>query len=681
MTRSRLRLYRCTGVGMLRAAVNLSAPALPRWPGPCSSTEQWRSWLAPLWADETFRQAVTSASPDLVRRVEAVLDGRSLKVRRARRAALAVARYAIRYAHRSTPFGLFAGVAPVEFGQTSVVHVGEGHQVFCRPDPVSLDAAISAREADWELMAEVALCVNNLARVRGGRVNVPSEGASEYSLALTPAVALVLEAAKSPIQYSALVGKLADEFPEVDQRRRAALVSELLRIRLLRSALRAAATVADPAGAVPTGVLLAREREAVDVRLDADVRLPEAVAVEMETAATVLARLATYPAGTAAWRRYIERFGERWGEGTEVGLERLIDPDDGLGLPEGFGSVSEPPRPMSRRDRLLLELAGTAAVEGNRSVILSEAMIEELEAAAGGPPTVLAPHFELCAQVQARSIPALDNGDFRVRVHTISRAAGTMTGRFWHLLPETSIERTALPTIDHGAEPAQLSFHPSRIAADLLTRAPRVLPRLVSVGEFRGGEENVLFSADLVVGLREGHLYLAVAATGERLELLTPTAINFVWNNFTPPLVRFLAEISRAATLQVTWFDWGAAWTLPFTPALHYRRSILVPARWQLRARALPDRSATLDHWAAQLHDWRSRTGAPDRVLLAADDQQLLLDLTRDMDLDLLRAHLAASPVAVLYDAPPPDADGWIGGRAHSIVVSMSAVNSVRSSR
>jgi hypothetical protein len=120
---------------------------------------------------------------------------------------------------------------------------------------VLLDSAISAWEADGELMADVQVCVNNLARVRGGRVYVPSESASEFSLALTPALALVLEAASSPIQHSALVGKLAAEFPEADERRRAALVAELLRTRLLRTALRAAATVVDPADALPPGVL------------------------------------------------------------------------------------------------------------------------------------------------------------------------------------------------------------------------------------------------------------------------------------------------------------------------------------------------------------------------------------------------------------------------------------------
>ena len=136
-----------------------------------------------------------------------------------------------------------------------------------------------------------------------------------------------------------------------------------------------------------------------------------------------------------------------------------------------------------------------------------------------------------------------------------------------------------------------------------------------------------------------------------------------------------LAEISRSAAPQVSWFDWGAAWTLPFTPALHYRRSILTAARWKLRARDLPGRAATRDEWAEKLHAWMRRFRVADRVLVAEDDQHLSLDLRQDMSLDLLRAHLAASPtgVAVLHDAPPPDADGWIGGRAHSIVVPLKA--------
>ncbi|WP_405088647.1 lantibiotic dehydratase family protein [Microbispora sp. NBC_01389] len=674
MTRLRHSLYRVAGEGMLRAAVRLTGPDLPPWPGPTAPLERWRSWLAAAWADDAFRQAASSASPDLDRKVQAILGGLSVKVRRARRAALATARYTIRYARRSTPFGLFAGVALTEFGDVAEVRFGELHQAVARPDPVALDAAVSDLEADGERMADVDVCVNNLAALRGGRVYVPSEGASEFSLALTPAVALVLDAARAPIRYSTLTDKLAAEFPSTNERHRAGLVAELLRVRLLRSSLRAPATVVDPADPLPAALKDTPYRAAVDLRLDAAVRLPTTVVTEVETAATVLTRLTVYPTGTSAWRRYAERFADRYGEGVEVPLELVTDPEAGLGFPEGFGQVSEPPRPMTRRDRLLLELAGTAAVTGSRSVVLSGAMIERLEAAAGKR-TVTPPHLELCVQVQAHSTQALDSGHFRLRVFTVSRAAGSMTGRFWHLFPQTGATYAGLPTVEPGAELVQLSFHAGRVPADLLTRAPQVLPRLVSVGEFRHRGKGVLFPSDLAVGLRHGRLYLTEAATGTHVEVLAPTAINFLWNNYTPPLGRFLAEISRATIPQVTWFDWGAAWTLPFTPALHYRRSILVPARWKLQAHELPGRTATLDEWAGHLHAWMSCFGVPDRVLLAEDDQHLPLDLRQDMHLDLLRTHLASSPTgaAVLYEAPPPDADGWISGRAHSLVVPLRA--------
>ncbi|WP_326645246.1 lantibiotic dehydratase family protein [Streptosporangium sp. NBC_01755] len=674
MTRLRRSLYRDAGGTMLRAAVNLAGPGMPPWPGPAAPVERWRSWLESVWTDNVFQEAVSIASPDLARQIQAVLDGRSVKARRVRRAALATARYAIRYTRRSTPFGLFAGVTLVELGCGTEVRFGDQHQAITRPNPVELDAAITDWEADGQLMADVEVCVNNLARRQGGRLHVPSEGASEFSLALTPAIMLVLDAARSPIRCSELADKLAAEFPGTDEHHRAGLLAELLRVRLLRSSLRAPATVVDPADPLPAALRTAtRTNSAADLRLDATVRLSEAVLTEAETAATVLTRLAMHPAGTPAWRRYADRFTDRYSDGAEVPLHLVIDPDEGLGLPEGFGRLAEPPRLMVLRDRLLLEIAGTAAVERSRSVALSEEMIERLEAT--GQPAVTPPHLELCVQLQAASTRALDRGDFRLRVVTVSRAAGAMTGRFWHLFPRTGTAYAGLPTVEPGAEPAQLSFHAGRVHADLLTRAPQVLPRLVSVGEFRHSDKGVLVPSDLAVGVRDGRFYLAEAATGAHLELLAPTALNFVWNNYTPPLARFLAEISRAHTAQVTWFDWGAAWILPFLPTLTYRRSILTAARWKVRARDLPGRTATLDEWADRLHAWMSRFRMPDRVLLAEDDQHLPLDLCEDMHLDLLRAHLAASRtgVAVLHDAPPPDADGWIGGRAHSLVIPLRA--------
>ena len=677
MTRSRNNLYQRSDTGMLRAALSPTAPVLAPWPAPDSDAEQWRAWLAVAWADGSFSHAVTAASPDLARQVAAVLSEQITCHRRARRAALAVGRYAIRYAGRSTPFGRFAGVALVEFGSATRVRFGQRHQAVLRTEPVSLAQAVAGFEADPEFMDDIEVCLNNLATVRGGRVFVPAEGPDEHSLALTPAVAFVMEVAKEPITHGELLNKLAADFPGTPAEGRSSAVAALLRVGLLRSALRAPATVVDPGEALPAGdarLAMLQVSRSTDMRLDVDVTLPLPIGVEMETAATLLAKLAFYPSGTPAWNLYTQRFAERYGQDTLVAVPLLIDPDRGMGLPDGFGTLSMPPRPMSKRDRVLLELAGTAALEGSRSVTLTVAMIEEIQAAAGPAPNHVAPHLEVCAQVQAVSAEAVDRGAFRLRIHTVSRAGGSMSGRFWHLFgDDPRLAYNELPTVEPDVLTAQLSFHPSRMRADLLTRAPQILPTVVSVGEFRRPGEGVLGPEDLAVGFDGDRLFLALASTGQHIELLAPTAINFIWNNHTPPLARFLAEIARAACPQVTGFDWGAGLVLPFTPELRHRRIILMPARWRLQARDLPRHRATLGEWADSLHRWRERLRMPSRVLLSVDDQHLPLDLDQDMHADILRTHLTGTGTANLSEAPPADADGWIGGRAHSIVVTMGA--------
>ncbi|MFD7713996.1 lantibiotic dehydratase, partial [Streptomyces sp. NPDC059786] len=252
MTRARHRLYQGIGQGMLRAAVHVDEPVMAPWPGRSASLDDWRVWLNTVWADDAFRQAVAGASPDLADQVRAILGGRAPKLRRVRRTALATARYAIRYARRSTPYGLFAGVAVIEFGDTASIRFGDRHQTVTRADPVALDEAISAWEADATRMADVDVRVHPLAQQRDGHVRVPSEGDAEFRLALSsPALRFVLDAAHAPIRYSLLAGKLAAEFPITAECARTQFLGELLRVRLLRSSLRAPATVVDPAECLP----------------------------------------------------------------------------------------------------------------------------------------------------------------------------------------------------------------------------------------------------------------------------------------------------------------------------------------------------------------------------------------------------------------------------------------------
>ncbi|CAM5639005.1 hypothetical protein SMICM304S_10501 [Streptomyces microflavus] len=46
MTRQRPRRYEGTGQAMLRAAVHVTAPAMPPWPASTAPAEVWRAWLS-----------------------------------------------------------------------------------------------------------------------------------------------------------------------------------------------------------------------------------------------------------------------------------------------------------------------------------------------------------------------------------------------------------------------------------------------------------------------------------------------------------------------------------------------------------------------------------------------------------------------------------------------------------
>lgn len=197
------------------------------------------------------------------------------------------------------PYGLFAGVALLGFGRSASVRFGEEHQAVTRPDPAGLDEMLSTWESDAQRMVDVEVCVNSLIRQRDQHIHVPSEGDAEFRIVLSPVLRLVLDLARTPIEYRQLSDKLGSELPAASEAARDRLLGELLRVRLLRSSLRAPATFAFPTDVLPAAVKVqaAGLRTACDLRLDADVRLPQQVLTEAETAATILARLVTHRTG------------------------------------------------------------------------------------------------------------------------------------------------------------------------------------------------------------------------------------------------------------------------------------------------------------------------------------------------------------------------------------------------
>ncbi|WP_333761926.1 lantibiotic dehydratase [Streptomyces sp. IBSBF 2390] len=697
------------------------------WPEP-SDTEACGRWLKQVWTDARFADAVRQASGGLARRVDEINSGQPAPPKQVRRAAMAIARYVLRAAGRPTPFGLFAGVAPVAVGATPYARWGEAHRAVARVDTEWLDDVILRLEACPGLLERLDVVLNNLAARRGGRLHVPHGGPMGATVRRTGAIRAIEDLAREPVRFDALADRLSASFGDTEPQKIRALLGSLVRAKFLITSLRAPMTDIDPlsclierlhgadAGTVAQVAHVLHELEAirravhehnrspasaqeptreeltgrlrrlsdagrsplaVDLRLDAEVRIPESVAREMERAADVLLRLTRRPAGQGVWKEYQVAFWERYGTGTLVPVKEVVDPASGLGYPAEYpGSRMTPPPPqVSERDERLLALAWQALVDGSGEIVLTDDLINRL----AGDTTAeheAPPHVEMCARLHADSLSDLERGDFTLTV-TPARAAGTLTSRFTPVATGTGLDEIyrQVPAGVENALTAQLSFPPLYPHTENVARVPAYLPHVITLGEHRALDD----TAPTLIDVDD----LAITATHTRLFLVSVSRRRVVdpqvfhamaLDKQPPPLARFLAHLTRAFGPAWTGFDWGPHGArLPFLPRVRHGRVILSPSRWYLTADALPGRSADTREWADTVDRWRKRWHCHGAVELREDDRTRRLRLDVPAHAAVLRAHLDREGHAVLTEVPAEESYGWIGGHVHEIALPMTS--------
>ena len=722
-------MYEYLDALVVRAAawpVHKTPGSWPKLTGEAAKPDSWRQWLRETMRIPGFLAALEQASPVLTRRVREICAGRNVAEPAVRRVVLSVMRYLLRASGRATPFGLFAGVAPARIAALPTVHVGRVHRAVTKIDAAWLARVINRLEAEPALRPRLKVRANNLVFERDGQLVLEHRPAgtthdrpTHVNVRATAPIRTAMSLSHSPIQLGKLAQKLAVDFPGVPAAVMDHLLASLVAQHLLVTSLRPPMTAADPlghllseleemeagklaevAGAVgrlreiaqelahhddvPTSEIARRRRMrlaagmasvvpvtgsalAVDLRIDSDLAVPESVAAEAAKAAGVLVRLAPRPNLGPGWVAWHARFLERYGPRALVPVLDAVDSDIGLGYPAGYlGAPSPPSSSLSERDTKLLALTQKAALRGQHEILLDEATVTDLEVAGSEGP--IQPTTELTVRVHASSIRSLSEGEFTLAVVGVSRTAGTMTGRFLHVFDDKERRRMAtlyaqLTTAVCGALRAQISSPSLHVETDNVARAPRVATHLLPLGEYHNCGEGLIALEDLALTADIHRLYLVSRSRRRPVEPFVLNAVEPVKR--THPLVRFLTEVPYALSIPCVSFDWGAAASLPFLPALRYGRTILSPARWLLTSADLREGQ----DWEAALTAWRDEVGLPRRVYLGEGDQRLSLDLSEPAHRSLLRAQLERTGNAMLRAIPGSDTAGWIGGHVHEIVV------------
>ncbi|MFI6093544.1 lantibiotic dehydratase [Streptomyces sp. NPDC051218] len=146
-----------------------------------------------------------------------------------------------------------------------------------------------------------------------------------------------------------------------------------------------------------------RSRISLDLRLDAEVRVPHQVLHEAERAAHALARLTCTQGESPQWATYQMRFWERYGAGVLVPVRDATDLAAGIGFPAGYPmSVwTETPLKVLPRDVQRAAMAMQAVVTGAREMVLADRDIDDLVAIEPDGP--VAPHVEMAFRIRAIS--------------------------------------------------------------------------------------------------------------------------------------------------------------------------------------------------------------------------------------------------------------------------------------
>ena len=718
--------YRWQGVAMLRATTSPGPADIPRTLS-LDNVAVTRGWLNRIWQYQDFRSALELATPVLSQAIEAVVQGRQTEPRHVRRTAVSTFSYLLRWQHRPTPLGLFAGVAPVTVGPRAIARWRDKHHALIRADAEWVTDMVLRLQQIPALLKRLPLVANNAACTRGNRLVAPGPPSDGHAVLLAPVeisvrnarpVAAAMDAARTPIPYSDLHGLLRDSFPQAAPEQIDALLTGLVEQQFLITSLWAPMTTVDAfrhlcheldrhgADSVPevrdlVHALYALRDEVsahqptlsdtsvsgiatrmraltpvtptpllIDTALDCETQLPQAVIAEAQAAVSALYRTTPQPYGYQHWRDYHRRFRARYGVGALVPVMDLVS-DSGLGLPAGYIGSERGALPKVRtdRDELLLALMQQVLLDGRDELRLTDDMVNALEKAAGKDERLFVPRVEVAFEVHSPSARALSKGAFDILLTAAPRPGSSMAGRFAHVLPPE--HQDALAATYRGAPDgltAQLVFPPRRHRNENVTRTPRLLPHIIELSGCQESDETRIRLADIAVTADPRSFHLAQLSTGRRIDVRVLHALE--GGTQTPPLARFLAEVTHGRYAAYKPFDFGAGSRLPFLPRVRYRRTILTQARWLLMAEDLPGRKAPRQEWEDAFTAWRDRLRVPMHVAVNEYDQRLPLDLSHPVHLRVLRAHLDNARRVELRKVPDADAHGWIG-RAHEIWLSL----------
>jgi len=420
-----------------------------------------------------------------------------------------------------------------------------------------------------------------------------------------------------------------------------------------------------------------------------DLTLGAPATTEIARGVEILRRLAR-PRREDRLSAFRRAFAERYQQ-AEVPLLQVLDEEVGIGFERASTPVAEAsplleglvfPPPVEdpftawdARHAVLLRKLGESRAGGDREIILSTEDLEQMES----PDRVALPDaFGVMATVGASSPEALQAGDFRILLGSVSGPSGAnLLGRFCHVDPalreEVAIHLRAEEALQPEALFAEIVHLPEGRVGNILSR-PVLRPFEIPVlGRSGAPPERQIPLSDLTVRVAGDRVVLR----SRRLEREVIPRLTTAHNVAHPRnlgVYRFLCALQWQGTVAGLRWDWGPFESEAFLPRVVSGRVILSRARWRL---AGPELEALRAPSGAErfraVQQWRTRQRVPRFVTLADADNELVIDLDNALAVEtftrLLKKRRQGRVVEMFPEPGELCARGPEGRFVHELVV------------
>ena len=617
---------------------------------------------------------------------------------------LSLYKYLIRMTTRSTPFGLFAGVALGKWStDTALLFEEDSHQKVVRLDANIVGEMLATITALPLIQQQLTYFINPTCWLSGDEIRyvgyADSDKQRSYFLNIaqnTVLMSLLVEQTRQGHSIPSLVTCLCDE--GIEPEAAVTYIHDLIDCQLLLPDLDINLTGQDmlrhlknqlltlDQSTFITGPLVQLERllqepslekyaaveelvsEFTDV-LDKDLiqcdvlfpsidlRIERAIGDQISQCIQALIGLndtQEAPTLTLFKQRFYGRFEEQ-----EIPLLMALDPDLGIGYDHAHEDVSpwldnvswhEPlstSAPIGGSSEKLFHVYNEALRTGEFCIKLTECEIAEL---IKDQPNVPLPAsvYALGSLLNPSGQPLTSENFLFYLTLAGGPSAGNLLGRFAHLSPAIAQKLEHCLTEEQQAYPdailAEIVHLPENRTGNVLHRPvlrPYEIPVLTASSV---ASDHQIPLDDLMISVPRGStVVLRSKKLNRRIIPRLTTAHNFAHGLAH---YRFLCDLQHQEGVMSLRWNWGALQNMPFLPRVQFNNLILSRARWLWSITDQETNSSFADQW----NHWQQKYQVPRYVMLAEFDNELLIDTSHSLGLRVLEQSSKRSKTLVLYE-------------------------------